>query len=170
VSGVARPHYLRTVAVALALILALCGRTAAQSFDVSQHGHSAWMAREGFVDAGIIAIAQSADGYLWLATSDKLVRFDGVRAVPWQPPSGESLARAPIHALLAARDGTVWIGTHSGLIRWDGQRLVPNERTAGQLITALSEDRDGRIWASTGVPPGRLCAVRRAPFAHSSLK
>ena len=127
VSGIARPHCLCTCAAALLLILALCARTAAlaQSLDVSQYGHTAWTAREGFVNAGIIAIAQSADGYLWLATRDNLVRFDGVRAVPWQPPGGESLMRGPIHALLAARDGTIWIGTHSGLIHWDGQRLVP---------------------------------------------
>ena len=50
------------------------------------------------MNAAIIAIAQSADGYLWLATADDLVRFDGVRAVPWQPPGGESLVRGPIHA------------------------------------------------------------------------
>jgi signal transduction histidine kinase/ligand-binding sensor domain-containing protein len=144
------------------LIVVLCARTAAltQSFDVSHYGHTAWTAREGFVNAGIIAIAQSADGYLWFATTDNLVRFDGVRAVPWQPPGGESLVRGPIHALLAARDGTVWIGTHSGLVQWNGQRLVPNERTAGQLITELFEDREGKIWASTGVRPGRLCAVQ----------
>ena len=135
-------------------------RSARQSLDVSQYGHTAWTAREGFVNAGIIAIAQSADGYLWLATRDNLVRFDAVRAVPWQPPGGESIMRGPIHALLAARNGALWIGTHSGLIQWNGQRLVPNERTAGQLITELFEDREGKIWASTGLPPGRLCAVQ----------
>ena len=158
----ARPHGLYTSAAALPLIWALCAPTAAlaQSIDVSQYGHTAWTSREGFVNAGIVAIDQSADGYLWLATRDSLVRFDGVRAVPWQPPGGESLVRGPIHALLAARDGTIWIGTHSGLVRWDGQRLVPNERTAGQLVTELSEDRQGKIWASTGLPPGRLCAVQ----------
>ena len=76
-------------------------------------------------------------------------------SMPCAPFHGSRLAasrlvRAPIHALLAARDGALWIGTHSGLIHRNGQRLVPNERTAGQLITDLFEDREGKIWASTG--------------------
>jgi signal transduction histidine kinase/ligand-binding sensor domain-containing protein len=132
----------------------------AQSLDVSQYAHSAWTVREGFVDAGIVAIAQTADGYLWLATADTLVRFDGVRTVPWKPRDGKPLTRGPIHAMLAARDGTIWIGTHSGLFHWDGRQLLANERMAGQLINELSEDRNGKIWASTAVPPGRLCAVQ----------
>ncbi len=141
---------------------AVCAPSAAvaQSLDVTQYGHTAWTAREGFVNGTIIAITQGADGYLWLATADDLVRFDGARAVPWQPPGDQSLVRGPIHSVLAARNGTIWIGTHSGLLHWDGQRLTPNEQTSRQLITELTEDRAGTIWASTGMPPGRLCAVQ----------
>src|SRR6185295_5531842 len=97
VSGMARPQWLRTGAAALLLMATLCARPSARtpSLDVSQYGHTAWTAREGFVNAGIGALAQSADGYLWLATADNLARFDGVRAVPWQPPGGESLMRGP---------------------------------------------------------------------------
>ena len=51
--------------------------------DVSQYAHTAWKVRDGFIKGGIYAIAQTPDGYLWLGTEFGLMRFDGVRAVPW---------------------------------------------------------------------------------------
>ena len=38
------------------------------SLDISQYAHSAWKVRDGFVPGAISYIAQTSDGYLWLAT------------------------------------------------------------------------------------------------------
>ena len=72
-----------SVAVTLAAV-ALCPSALAldASLDVSQYAHKAWKLREGFTRGPISAIAQTPDGYLWLATDFGLVRFDGVKAVP----------------------------------------------------------------------------------------
>ena len=56
------------------------------SLDISQYAHTAWTVRDGFFKGVINSIAQTPDGYLWLGTEFGLLRFDGVRAVPWQPP------------------------------------------------------------------------------------
>ena len=56
------------------------------ALDVSQYAHTAWKIRDGFTKGAINSIAQTPDGYLWLGTEFGLLRFDGVRAVPWQPP------------------------------------------------------------------------------------
>ena len=57
------------------------------SLDVSQYAHTSWRISDGF-PAGIIrAMTQTADGYLWLGTELGLFRFDGVRAVQWNPPA-----------------------------------------------------------------------------------
>ena len=79
--------------VALGLLLAWCARAGAlnPSLDISQYAHTAWKNWQGFAKGEIHGIAQSPDGYLWLPTEFALLRFDGVRAVPWQPPAGESL-------------------------------------------------------------------------------
>ena len=63
------------------------------ALDVSQYAHTSWKIRDGFTRGIIIAIAQTPDGYLWLGTEFGLVRFDGLRALPWQPP-GPSVSRA----------------------------------------------------------------------------
>src|SRR5262245_35243902 len=85
------------------------------ALDVSQYAHTAWKIREGFPKGQINSIAQTPDGYLWLGTQFGLLRFDGVRNVPWQPPSGQHLPSSWIFSLLATRDGTLWIGTSKGL-------------------------------------------------------
>jgi ligand-binding sensor domain-containing protein len=60
------------------------------SLDVSQYGHTAWTARDGFSVGTIFAMAQTPDGYLWLGSEFGLYRFDGVHAVPWQAPAGSN--------------------------------------------------------------------------------
>jgi hypothetical protein len=59
--------------------------------DVSQYAHKAWRVRDGFTKGAITSLAQTSDGYLWLGTEFGLVRFDGVRAVPWRPPIRQQL-------------------------------------------------------------------------------
>lgn len=78
---------------------------------MSQYAHTTWRVRDGFFKGAVWAIAQTPDGYIWLGTEFGLLRFDGVRAVPWQPPGNQSLPSTDILSLLVARDGTLWIGT-----------------------------------------------------------
>src|SRR4051794_1783050 len=49
---------------------------------ISQYGHTAWRVQDGAI-APAGAITQTIDGYIWLGTSAGLMRFDGVRFVPW---------------------------------------------------------------------------------------
>ena len=129
--------------------------------DISQYAHTAWKTREAFFNGAVQAIAQTSDGYLWLGTEFGLLRFDGVRSVPWQPPKGEQLPSSNILNLLAARDGTLWIGTRQGLASWNDGRLILYPELAGQVIFALLEDREGTVWAGTWTTPtGRLCAIQ----------
>src|ERR1700757_1551947 len=76
------------------LLVALCRCVFAlnPSLDVDQYAHNAWTIRDGFFKSTISSIAQTPDGYLWLGTDFGLLRFDGVRNVPWQPPSDQPLS------------------------------------------------------------------------------
>jgi len=118
------------------------------SLEISQYAHSTWKVRDGFARGFIYAIAQTPDGYLWLGTEFGLLRFDGVRAVPWRPPNGQ-LPSNDIPTLLVTRDGTFWIGTTKGLASWKEGKLTTYSEFNGSRIFALLEDRNGTVWAAT---------------------
>jgi PAS domain S-box-containing protein len=154
--------------IALGLLLACCRCAFAldPSLDVNQYAHTAWKIREGFAKGTIHRIVQTPDGYLWLATESGLLRFDGVRTVPWEPPPGEDLPSNDIRGLTAARDGTLWIGTAKGLVSWKDGKLTHYPQLDHHDVAALLEDHEGTVWAA-GVMwetafsgPGKLCAVK----------
>src|SRR5882724_5010218 len=131
------------------------------SLDISQYAHTAWKIRDGFAKGNITAIAQTPDGYLWLGTEFGLLRFDGVRNVPWQPPPDQHLPSDYIFGLLAGRDGTLWIATQRGLASWKGGILTQHAALSEQVIYPLIEDREGTVWAGViASRRGRLCAIR----------
>ncbi|MEO7990322.1 MAG: two-component regulator propeller domain-containing protein, partial [Chryseolinea sp.] len=60
------------------------------------------------------------------------------------------------NCFLKDRKGFIWIGTNSGLNRFDGysvKTFLNDQRDTSSIsisyVNSLSEDPDGRIWAST---------------------
>src|SRR6201987_724169 len=77
---------------------------------ISQYGHSVWRIQDGAISPGT-TIAQTTDGFLWVGTAQGLMRFDGVRFLPWQPPPGQNLPGTHFSAVLGSREGSLLIGT-----------------------------------------------------------
>jgi len=105
-------------------------------------------------------IAQDRAGFLWIATGDGLVRFDGYRFRPQERDSPDPAARnlGWIRALLAGRDGRLWIGTESdGLAVYDPESETvtacsgehPDRGLVLPTIRALAEDAGGGIWVGS---------------------
>jgi ligand-binding sensor domain-containing protein/signal transduction histidine kinase len=152
-----------------ALGFATCGslftpdaRALDPSHHITQYTHRTWTIREGFTKGPVFAITQTPDGYLWLGTVLGLVRFDGVRAVPWVPPEGARLPSSDVRALLTGRDGTLWIGTLRGLVGWKSGRATAYEQLGGLDVFALTEGPDGTLWAAgySFDSNGKLCSIR----------
>jgi signal transduction histidine kinase/ligand-binding sensor domain-containing protein len=144
-----------------ALFVCPCAVALNPSLYANQYAHTAW--KDGFFRSQFSSVAQTPDGYLWLGTEFGLFRFDGVRAVPWQPPPNEHLSSSYIRRLLATRDGTLWIGTLKGLASWRDGKLTQYDELAELYIFSLLEDREGTVWVGAvgvGGPPGKVCAIR----------
>ncbi len=108
---------------------------------------------DGLAGDSITDIVQDGRGYLWIATTDGVSRFDGGRFTTYG--SADGLPHARVHALLEGRDGTWWTATHSGLARFLPDRPAGRpafERVAlgsatPEPVFSLYEDRAGRLWA-----------------------
>lgn len=108
--------------------------------------------RDGLPSSWINDVLQTRDGYVWIATDNGLVRYDGLhfklfnRAVTQQLPLNE------MRALYEGRDGCLWIGTTAGLTRYrPGRPGVFEEVPAasGQTVRAIYEDSANTLWIGT---------------------
>jgi len=135
---------------ASACVVLFCSTAAALDADkpLTEYTHTAWTRKDGIPAAFIYSLTQTRDGYLWMATIDGLVRFDGVRFLHWRPATGHTALLGAVKSLFAARDGTLWIGTAEGLvghIRGDNLTTV----SVGAQPEGILEDADGVVWVAT---------------------
>jgi len=86
---------------------------------------SSWTTDQGLPQDFVTAIAQTADGFLWVGTMSGLVRFDGVRFQPFPVREGEKNLYQRVAALAPASDGSLWIGTLQGVSHYRQGNFVP---------------------------------------------
>jgi len=126
--------------------------------------HEAWTQRDLVPGAQVNAAVQADDGYLWLATTVGLLRFDGARATRMDPPALDSLPSRSVLSLLKARDGAIWAGTaHGGLFRLAGDTVTHWTTAQGlpsNLVPALFQDSTGTMWVGTASGLCRMDAGR----------
>ena len=128
---------------------------------ITQYAHTVWRNRDGYFASAPFAIAQTKDGYIWIGTATGLLRFDGVRFAPWDPPKEGPRLPSTITVLFASRDGSLWIGTGRGLARWYDGKLTDYSDSGGR-VNSIVEDQQRHVWiARSRVQEGSgpLCEV-----------
>ena len=138
---------------------------------LSQYAFDQWGTGDGLPQASVGAVAQTTDGYIWMATEEGLVRFDGVRFTIFDT-TNSALADNYISGLHAGRDGSLWIRTNDTLYRSTagGIRPVCSGRSVGLDFTPILEDRSGAIWSGSvgglmSYAPDGTC--RHHPFGQA---
>ena len=117
---------------------------------LAQLYHTSWNAKQG-VGGNVTALAQTTDGYLWVGTTDGLLRFDGISFEPYQPETG-SLMATSVSALMAVPDGGLWVGFSRGGASFVHNGKVTNysdrEGFPVSTVRCFARDRTGTIWAA----------------------
>jgi len=113
----------------------------------------AWDVNDGLPSNHIVGMAQTPDGYLWLATWwAGLVRFDGVQFTPIQSESTQGKQPKRVQTVFCSRDGSLWVGKEQGeVVRRNGGRfetvLPAVPRSTNMLfVTSFAEDPSGAVW------------------------
>ena len=148
-----RRRLARAPAALFAALLA-AGAAGAPAGGFDAYMHTRWNVEEGAPPA-IRAIAQTADGWLWLGTADGLFRFDGLRFERHPLPPRVGIGGERIDALHAAANGNLYIG-HGGagisVLHPDGrvEQLPAAPAAPGETGGAIAVDPDGTIWTLAG--------------------
>src|SRR5205807_460844 len=112
-----------------------------------------WQTDEGLPHNSVYALAQTADGRLWVGTQEGLAWFDGIRFSLVDDRRAPELRRGYITALCASRDGSLWIACDGhGVTRLRQgacSHLTEAEGLPSNQTRCLFEDRSGSIWIGT---------------------
>ncbi|MGY6630935.1 MAG: two-component regulator propeller domain-containing protein [Wenzhouxiangella sp.] len=148
----------RSAAVWLIGLLALLALSApAAGLDphrlTSQYIHDRFGSAEGLPDGAVWDVTQDRQGYIWAATQNGLVRFDGRQARVFDMINTPALKTSDVRALAETPDGSLWIGTYGGgayRLR-DGQfePLGTEQGLPHPIVYSFHVDRDGGLWMAT---------------------
>jgi signal transduction histidine kinase/ligand-binding sensor domain-containing protein len=152
-------------ALTLLMALPLAGLPADRA--ISQYVRRSWTVERGLPHGSVRGFAQTRDGYLWLATYEGLVRFNGESFRVFDKATAPGLLNASIDTLSRTDDDTLWLGTFDGLVRYRAGRFeaMPAPTDFG-IIKAIVPARDGGVWVGTAkgiilhVVEGRLQPLR----------
>ncbi len=112
-----------------------------------------WGVDQGLPQGTVYALTQTADGYLWAATQEGFVRFDGTDFTVYDKATTPQIHNNLTVALLSGRDGSLYAATKGGgVVRVDG-RNVRSYGVADGLpsddAVALYQSGDGTVWIGT---------------------
>jgi PAS domain S-box-containing protein len=158
------PTTVRRVRLLAACVLGLpAGPAVAQVpevFSDPDYAIDAWGVEQGLPENAARAMVQTPDGYLWIATYNGLVRFDGLGFAVFHPrntPGLPSKAIVNLHLDAARR---LWVSTTKGLVVSEADRqdtFQPAPGWTGNYVRTVAEAAgvlcltsfDGKVFRAT---------------------
>lgn len=123
---------------------------------------SVYLVPEPLIEQNSInTIIQDSSGFLWLGTTDGLVRYDGTKTIVYKHDRKDTSSLCNNHIFSLAEDskGQIWIGTNYGLAKLDTKKSSftnyyysftdPKSWLSGNTIRCLKWDGGGYLWIGT---------------------
>jgi ligand-binding sensor domain-containing protein len=120
----------------------------------AQYGFQNWTVEDGLPQNLIRGIAQTPDGYLWIATLNGLVRFDGVRFTVLNRSNTPGIVSNRFGGMYQGRNGDLWLDNEIGGITRYHQGSFQNygmrEGIARNNVNGATVDDAGDLWILSG--------------------
>ena len=144
--------FLRLVTILTGLQSVLFGLNPQKT--LTQYTRTVWTQADGLPDDSVLAMAQTPDGYLWLATIEGLARFDGYEFLVFNREHGQ-LPSNSVLSLAAGDSGELWIGTTNGLMHYKNSKpyetfTKSNGLPDDYVTQVLRDDHSGTVWLVAG--------------------
>lgn len=112
-----------------------------------------WKVEDGLPQNTIKKIVQSPDGYLWMATHEGLVRFNGIEFVTFDKKTQPLFKTNSFNCLLTDSDSSLWLGSNgAGLYNLKNgiaTRFSHQDGLPFDFVRTVMKDNRNRIWAGT---------------------
>jgi ligand-binding sensor domain-containing protein len=134
-----------------------------------QYVSKKWDNSRGLPVNTVFSVLKDETGYLWAATEEGLVRFDGINFRIYSQENVPGLVSPMFYDLKKASDGGVWAANANTIVYAKNSSVkVYNARALveGTWITTVSEDHDGNVWAGTN--DGNLLILRNGSVQMQS--
>jgi ligand-binding sensor domain-containing protein len=126
---------------------------------LTQYTRTIWTQADGLPYDAVLAMAQTPDGYLWLASVEGLARFDGYEFLVFNKEHGQ-LPSNSVLSLAAGVSGELWIGTSSGLAHFKNNKpyetFTKSNGLPDNYVTQVVRDHTGTVWLVAGAYLCRL--------------
>lgn len=147
--------------ILLILSLALISGISFSQKQCSQLKFKNYGAEQGLAVTTAFSLVQDDNGFLWIATIDGLLRFDGYKFVAYKNNYNDStsISDNTVSYLSKGKENRIWMGTYSGGLnalnantgrfrRYQNNPTDKNSLSSNRVWSVL-EDDNGIVWAGT---------------------
>ena len=126
-----------------------------QSF-IQNYVAKTWTTEEGLPGMTVNKVIQDKKGYIYIATYDGLVRFDGLEFTIFSRAYDEKYDFASAHDLYLDSRDNIWVGHNDegiSCFKPNGEivKFTKENGLVNNKINAICEDKKGNIWVGTAI-------------------